>query len=186
MKKTLLLNADWSPLNFVSPFRAINLLMRGRAELISMDEQPSCWNDVITSPSRSYKMPATLRLLERVSRKYNTPRFKKRVLFNRDNWQCQYCDACLNWGSVTIDHVTPRAKGGVTSWKNCVTACKRCNIRKGCKSLTEVGMKLKNNPTDPKVIHFWEWDLMGQGEGALAWHPDWEMFFQSPVSYLSK
>lgn len=184
MKKTLLLNSDWSPLNFVSPIRALSLLMRGRAELISMDDRPSCWNEVVRSPTRSFDMPATLRLVERVNRKYNTPRFKKRVLFNRDNWQCQYCESKLDWSNVTIDHVVPRARGGTTTWRNCVAACKKCNIKKGCKSVSEAGLRLKNAPTDPKVFHFWEWDLAGTGDGALMWHPDWIMFFQQPKPYL--
>lgn len=180
MKKTLLLNSDWSPLNFVSPFRALNLLLCGRAELISMDDRPSCWDEKINSVSMSYEMPATLRLLQRVNRQYNAPRFRKKVLFNRDNWQCQYCGVRLDWSSVTIDHVKPKSKGGITSWKNCVAACKRCNIKKGCKSPSEVGMTLRNTPNDPKIIHFWEWDFTSHNNGSLSWHPDWLLFFNLP------
>lgn len=186
MKKTLLLNADWSPLNFVSPFRALHLLMCGRAELISFDDRQSCWDEKINSVSVSFQMPATLRLLQRISRRYNTPRFRKKVLFNRDGWQCQYCGIRLDWGSVTIDHVTPKARGGTTSWKNCVAACKKCNIKKGCKTPVEAGMNLLKPPVDPKILHFWEWDLVGHGQDSLLWHPDWEMFFQFPVTYLKK
>lgn len=170
MKRVLLLNADWSPLNFVSSIRALNLLFKGRAELIFMSEKPSVWGEKINTSSRSFEVPATLRLVERVNRKYTAPRFRKWVLFNRDEWQCQYCGVSLDVRSVTIDHVIPRSKGGATSWKNCVASCKKCNWRKGSKTLAEAGMQLRKNPIEPKITHFWESDQQN------VWHPDWSSF----------
>jgi len=174
MKKVLLLNSDWMPLNFVSGIRALNLLFKGRAEVISTGENPSFWDDQLTTSTKSYAVPVTVRLLERVNRRYSAPRFRKRVLFNRDNWQCQYCFAKLDWVSITVDHVVPRCKGGTTSWKNCVASCKRCNSQKGHRSLSETGMSLKKNPTEPKVAHFWE------NSKTLNWHNDWDNFFLNP------
>jgi hypothetical protein len=173
MNRVLLLNADWSPLNFVSGFRALNLIFKGRAEVISMSERPSLWNERVSSPSRSFEMPATLRLLERVNRKYTAPRFRKWVLFNRDNWQCQYCGIKLDQKTITIDHVMPRSRGGPTNWKNCVASCKRCNWKKGSRTPSEIGMQLRKNPTDPSVLHFWEYNPHH------TWHPDWTAFFGS-------
>ena len=68
MKKVLLLNTDWTPLNFVSEIRAINLLMKGRCEVIIVSEKPSVWNEKIPTPTREYDSPATLRVLDRVNR----------------------------------------------------------------------------------------------------------------------
>ena len=173
MKKVLLLNSDWSPLNFVSGVRALNLLFKGRAEVITLGEKPSLWDDTLTTTSRSYEVPATVRLVERVNRKYTTaPRFRKWALFNRDGWQCQYCGVKLDGSSITIDHVTPRSRGGPTSWRNCVASCKRCNLKKGSRSLAETGMQLRKNPTEPKMVHFWDM-------GRHTWHPDWFFFFSS-------
>ena len=31
---------------------------------------------------------------------------------------------------LTIDHVIPKSKGGVTSWENVTTSCKSCNLKK--------------------------------------------------------
>jgi len=174
-RDVLLLNADWTPLNFVSGMRALNLLFKGRAEVINLGEKPSTWNESFSSVGRSYDVPATVRLVERVSRKYCTPRFRKRVLFNRDNWQCQYCGINLDYKSITIDHVHPRSKGGTTTWKNCVSACKRCNLKKGSKTLTEIGMQLKRAPSIPMMSHFW--DLSPGG----TWHPDWSSFFDPDI-----
>lgn len=171
MKRTLLLNSDWSPLNFVSPVRALNLVMRGRAEVINTGEGPSFWGEKINTPNRSFEVPATLRLVDRVSRKMTMPRFRKWVLFNRDCWQCQYCGTKLDWNSITIDHVRPKCMGGDTSWKNCVASCKKCNWKKGSRTLAEAGMQLRKNPSVPSVIHFWE------SPSPVTWHPDWLMFF---------
>ena len=175
MKKTLLLNADWSPLNFVSPVRALGLLFSGRAEIISTGEDLSLWKEKISSPTRSFDIPATLRLLERVSRKISMPRFRKWALFNRDGWACQYCAVDLDWQTVTIDHVFPKSRGGATSWTNCVSSCKRCNWKKGCRTPAEAGMTLRQNPTEPKMVHFWEF------KNQAFWHEDWSIFFSSGV-----
>lgn len=173
MKRTLLLNSDWSPLNFVSGFRALNLLNRGRAEVIFLDERPSLWDEKVSTPTTAYDLPATLRLVERVNKRYNaSPRFRKWALFNRDNWQCQYCSIQLEWSTITIDHVTPSSRGGTTSWRNCVASCKKCNMKKGSRLPTEAGMQLNRLPVEPKLIHFWE-------VRRNSWHPDWHFFFAS-------
>lgn len=173
MKKVLLLNTDWTPLNFVSEVRALKLLMKGRCEIITVSEKPSIWGEKIVTPSCELDTPATLRVLERVNRKYTTPCFRKKVLFNRDNWQCQYCNVKLDKNSVTIDHIIPRAMGGQTSWKNCVVACKKCNLKKGSKPLSECDMRLRKTPAIPSVTHYWETGNQS------SWHPDWIHFLDS-------
>lgn len=171
MKHALLLNADWTPLNFVSDARALRLLFKGRAEVIAFDNTLSEWDEYFGTTSRKYKIPATIRLLVRVNRKWKMPRFRKWVLFNRDEWQCQYCGISLDWKTATIDHVKPRSRGGPTSWNNCVTSCKKCNHKKGPKFLTEAGMSLKKKPSDPQPNHFWDITRT-----TSMWHPDWDVF----------
>jgi 5-methylcytosine-specific restriction endonuclease McrA len=176
MKRVLLLNSDWSPLNFVSIPRAFNLMFKGRVEVISVGEKPSYWDESYDTTSRKYDIPATIRLTERISRRFSAPRFRKKVLFNRDNWQCQYCGIKLEWSSITIDHITPRCRGGTTTWKNCVASCKRCNSKKGSRTLSESDMHLKKLPLEPKVSHYWEITKPEQ------WHEDWRCFFNENYS----
>ena len=171
MKHALLLNADWTPLNFVSDTRALRLLYKGRAEVINFDDSPSEWEEYIASTTSKYKIPATIRLLTRVQRKWKAPRFRKWVLFNRDDWQRQYCGTGLDWRTATIDHVHPRCRGGLTTWKNCVTSCIRCNHKKGSKHLSESGLLLKKRPAEPQPNHFW--DIR---KTSSLWHPDWGAF----------
>ena len=33
--------------------------------------------------------------------------------------------------ALHVDHIVPFSKGGKTTWANCQTLCKRCNLRKG-------------------------------------------------------
>lgn len=172
MKRVLLLNADWSPLSFVFPNRALNLMLSGRAEVIYAGEKPSLWDEVYESPSSSYALPATLRLVSRVNKRHTAMRFRKKVLFNRDDWQCQYCGVQLVRHEVTVDHVVPRSCGGVTSWRNCVVACLKCNLKKGSRTPVDAGMSLRRQPTEPNLSHFWYVD------SSAVWHPDWSNFIR--------
>lgn len=56
---------------------------------------------------------------------YSEKEFKTYIL-NRDEKTCYYCD---KYGD-TVDHVIPLANGGMSTPKNCVCACARCNLTK--------------------------------------------------------
>lgn len=170
MSHVLLLNADWSPLQFITEIRALRLMMRGRAEVITLSESPSMWEKSYTTVSKSYQVPATLRLNNRVNINPSVARFRKRILYNRDSWSCQYCAKKLNWSNVTIDHIVPKSRGGKTSWRNCVVCCKPCNRNKGSKLPNEANMQLLKQPAEPKIAHFW--DLSDKKD----WHQDWGTF----------
>jgi 5-methylcytosine-specific restriction endonuclease McrA len=170
MKRVLLLNTDWQPLNFISDQRAIRLSLKGRAEVVSLWE-----NDVFSSPTVDITIPATLRLVNHVKRKWKPPRFRKKVLFNRDAWMCQYCLERLYWHNITIDHVLPRSRGGKTSWFNCVVACKPCNKAKANKTPEEAQMMLFQRPAAPTPLHFWD------STKSSVWHDDWSFYIGKNV-----
>ena len=172
MKRVLLLNASFEPLNFISDERAMRLLMKDRAEIISnMEGKRSVWSGTFFMTARQkFEVPATLRLISRVNRRWKPPRFRKKVLFNRDGWKCQYCTEKLLWNTATIDHVFPSSRGGGTTWQNCIAACKPCNKKKANKTPEEAGMKLMSVPREPSPLHFWDINR------SSAWHPDWAMF----------
>ncbi|WP_088051609.1 HNH endonuclease [Virgibacillus dakarensis] len=56
---------------------------------------------------------------------FNRKTLKKFVLV-RDGYTCHYCGFYGN----TIDHKTPRSKEGLSTPKNCVCACIKCNRNK--------------------------------------------------------
>lgn len=55
---------------------------------------------------------------------------RARVL-KRDGYACRYCYSTN--GPFHMDHVYPFSKGGETSYANLVTACGRCNVKKGAR-----------------------------------------------------
>jgi len=173
MKRALLLNSNGEPLQFIDGSRAIKIMLRGRAEVASgMTGEPSFWEDVISSPTCGIRLPAVLRLKSYVSkRQHKKPaRFQKKVLFNRDSWKCQYCGIDLCYTGITVDHVHPASRGGLTTWKNCVAACKKCNSNKGNKTPEEAGMRLLRQPSEPIALHYWDMTK------SAAWHDDWRLF----------
>lgn len=52
-------------------------------------------------------------------------------VFRRDKFTCQYCGATGT--DLEVDHVIPVALGGSNSEVNLITACKKCNRKKGKK-----------------------------------------------------
>lgn len=86
---------------------------------------------------------------ERRGKNPNSPAVVSRVgILLRDKHECAYCTK--NRGT-TIDHIFPRARGGQTTWMNCVAACRRCNERKGRKLLKHSGFTLRFDPFEPLV-----------------------------------
>lgn len=53
---------------------------------------------------------------------------------------CHYCLKSLDKASVTMDHLIPISKGGISSKGNVVPCCKECNNKK--KNLTPVDIIL--------------------------------------------
>ena len=61
---------------------------------------------------------------------FRSPRFRARIL-KRDAGQCFYCLRPLRPGEWTLDHITPRARGGSDHSRNVVACCIPCNWEKG-------------------------------------------------------
>ncbi len=68
---------------------------------------------------------------------YFTDPKKRQILFERDNWTCQYCGELVSQDNATLDHFVPQSKGGAHSKDNLRTACLVCNGVKSGKSFEE-------------------------------------------------
>jgi len=126
----LVLNGNYQPLSLlplsvIGWQQAVKLYFLGRVRII---ENYDNWE--VHSPSMDFKVPALVAL-----RKYypiqKQIRFTRYNMFLRDMYQCQYCSDTFPTIDLTIDHVLPLSKGGGTNWENCVSACKKCNTKKG-------------------------------------------------------
>ena len=124
----LVLNSSYEPLQFTDWKRAVILLFKEKAKLIS--------KRVIRLVN--YVQIPFLRF-SRISPSRN-------MIYKRDGYSCQYCGSTRN---LTIDHVIPRSRGGDGSWENLVCCCSKCNVSKGNKLLHETNMKLKMTPRAP-------------------------------------
>ena len=142
-----MLNASYEPLNVCSTRRAHVLVYKGKAEVGERLDKP------LRSASGSFIWPHVIRLLHyvRVPRAIQR-KISRRALFARDGWRCVYCGT--SGGRLTLDHVVPRSKGGESIWENVVTACAPCNLRKGDRSLEQVGMELHTLPRPPAPALF--------------------------------
>ncbi|HSC20667.1 MAG TPA: HNH endonuclease signature motif containing protein [Solirubrobacterales bacterium] len=52
------------------------------------------------------------------------------AVLHRDEWSCRYCGGEAMW----VDHVDPRARGGLTTPANLVASCQLCNRTKGSRT----------------------------------------------------
>ncbi|XP_052174261.1 uncharacterized protein LOC127789341 isoform X2 [Diospyros lotus] len=136
----LVLDISYRPVNVVCWKRAICLEFMEKADVLEYYDQ------TVNSPSGSFYIPAVLRvphLLQVVKRSRIRNSLSRKNIFYRDNFTCQYCSLREN---LTIDHVLPMARGGEWKWENLVTACSKCNSKKGQKTLEEANMKLLKVP----------------------------------------
>lgn len=136
----LVINASYEPINITSARRAITLVMKGAAIV----EEVS--NYTIRTSKVNVPVPSVVRLL-----KYRrVPRLNRSVsrkgIILRDASTCQYCHRKMAHGGLTMDHVTPKSRGGLSTWENMVACCFPCNNKKGSRTPVEAGMTLLKMP----------------------------------------
>ncbi|MBD1864551.1 MULTISPECIES: HNH endonuclease [Trichocoleus] len=56
---------------------------------------------------------------------------RKRSLFTRYGCHCYHCDNCFPIQQLTLDHLTPRSRGGSNALSNLRLACSSYNNRRG-------------------------------------------------------
>jgi 5-methylcytosine-specific restriction endonuclease McrA len=160
MTRVLVLNATYEPINVTSVKRAVILLLKNRAEIIESGVGE------LHSESMSMSTPVVIRLIVYVRIPRNMHRrITRRAIFARDGHACQYCGA---EGTLTIDHVVPRSRGGEHEWENVVASCWPCNKRKGNALPREAGMKLTRTPRLPTVLTF---IFIATPSPPTAWEP---------------
>ncbi len=82
------------------------------------------------------------------------PPLTNRALFRRDQNVCLYCGNHFKEFQLSRDHLQPLSRGGTDSWTNVVTACKRCNARKGNLLIEESNMELLALPYRPNHAEY--------------------------------
>ena len=161
LRSVLVLNATYEPLNIVPLHRAIVLLLKEKAELVEAAKHQ------IRAERLAMDWPLVIRLVTFVPIPRRLPMpLSRRTVMARDMYTCQYCGAQPSKHELTVDHVSPRSRGGATTWENVVTACAPCNRRKGNRLPEEARMTLRSKPTRP---HFVAIVLLGEAHAHDAW-----------------
>jgi 5-methylcytosine-specific restriction endonuclease McrA len=143
----LVLNADYRPLSYY-PLSLWPWQETVKAVFLDRVEVVSNYDKLIHSPSFSMPLPSVVSLKQYVTQD-RPPAFTRFNVFLRDSFACQYCGAGED---LTFDHVTPRSRGGRTTWENIVTACARCNLGKGGRTPREAAMHPPPHPRPPSMF----------------------------------
>ncbi len=136
----LVLNASYEPINVCAARRAIVLVLKG----IAITEEVN--GHELHAARIVMRIPSVIRLLEYRRIPHQSRSLSRKNILLRDRNTCQYCGTALGSGELTLDHVTPRSRGGASTWENLVACCHVCNHKKGNRLPVEAGMKLLREP----------------------------------------
>lgn len=166
-RRTLVINRNYQPITTITLKRAIILLCKEIATIVTPPSKDSgaweeftwdTWSefkptsgegDVIKSAHRYFRVPEIVKLHTFGGLPQRKIKLSRRAIYTRDSHTCQYCGKQPDYEEFTIDHVHPKAHGGKTTWENVVLACTHCNRKKADRTPKEAGMKLLSNPTIP-------------------------------------
>ena len=142
--KTLKLDLTYRPIEVIDSIEALVLCLVGKA--IAVEE----YENTIRSPSSIFQLPSVIVLKNLVKYRITTTHCTRENIMTRDKYTCQYCGARPLKKELTLDHVIPKSRGGGNTWENLVSACKKCNQKKGNKTPKEARMFPMNEPCKPK------------------------------------
>jgi 5-methylcytosine-specific restriction endonuclease McrA len=142
----LVLNASYEPINICAARRAIVLVLKGVAATEEIN------GHFLHSARVAIRVPSVIRLLEYRRIPHQTRALSRKNILLRDRNTCQYCGVVLPAAELTLDHVLPRSRGGLSTWENLVACCHECNRRKGNALAHDCGMRLLKEPR-PFSLH---------------------------------
>ncbi len=160
-RPTLVLNRNWQPVGVAPVSRALVKVWNESARIVDPNDfQQYGWEDwsliepkadeaFIQTQWLRLKVPEVVTLTKYDRLPTKVVAFSRRNVFKRDNFTCQYCECRPGSEELTIDHVVPRAQGGISSWGNCVLACVECNHHKGNRTPDQALMPLLKPPVRP-------------------------------------
>lgn len=162
-RSVLLLNMGYVPVGVLSWKKAVNLVIgRQKAHIVEeyQDKRTTCFDAAVIRLVVKSPNPFTI---------FEKQKFSKRNVFLRDKFLCQYCEKKLSGKDLTIDHVHPKSLGGGTSYLNCVTSCKKCNVKKGDMCLGDISMRLAKPIRKPNI-----YDIFG----AINIPEEWSIYIR--------
>jgi len=145
-ESVLVLNQSYQAISICSVERAFVLVLLQKAEMLTANSER-----VLRSVGKDFNYPSIIRLHRYVQIPYKKVTLPRQNIFKRDRSRCVYCGVRNN---LTIDHVVPKSAGGKDTWENLVTACQKCNAKKGSLTLDQSGLEMTHSPFRPSFVMF--------------------------------
>ncbi len=159
--RVLVLNQSYEPVSVCNAKKAFLLIYMMKAEVVAERN-----NRTLRSVSATFPYPSVIRLSSYIRVPFKKIELSRKNVLRRDNFRCQYCNSTSN--PLTIDHIIPKSRGGMDVWENLITACLKCNNKKGNRTPDEASMKLLSNPRRPHHVLFLK-QYMGSADD--SWRP---------------
>ena len=166
----LVLNKSWLAVHVVTVRKAFGLLLGDHAEVIDTEDDSymaynfTSWMEL--SQARAHfprdgeeyvrtvrchiRVPRVIRLLFYDRVPVREVKFNRRNIYARDGNRCQYCGKKFPTNELSLDHILPKSRGGLSIWENVVCCCTNCNVKKGGRTPREAGAKLVRKPVKPR------------------------------------
>jgi 5-methylcytosine-specific restriction endonuclease McrA len=142
--KALKLDSSFRPVDIIDSVEALVLCIVGKARAIES------YTKEIRSVTEAFKLPAVIALNRYVKFRFSYVSCTRANVLLRDQHKCQYCAKRFQSEKLTLDHVIPKSRGGINTWENLVTACKKCNQKKANQTPAEAHMPPIRPPFKPK------------------------------------
>jgi 5-methylcytosine-specific restriction endonuclease McrA len=159
----LVLNKNFFAIQITSWQRALRLVYTDRASVVDEEYRTYSFNDwcelskclkdnpsgFIYTPNFKIAIPdvISLKYYDRIP--FKEMKFTRKNIYELYGYRCCYCGKKFSSKELNLDHIIPRSRGGKSDWKNVVTSCINCNLKKGNSLPEEKGMKLVIKPTKP-------------------------------------
>ncbi len=190
-ESVLVLNRSWLAVNVANVRRAVSLVYRDLARIVTPEDFATysftAWQEISAAPPSAngngtgnghtlhtitfpFRVPEVIVLTFFNSVHRREVPLSRRALMERDAQTCQYCGRPGKRTELTVDHVVPRSQGGTHSWDNVVLACMSCNLRKGNRTPWEAHMPLRRRPQRP------QWLPHASAMALISRKPSWRPF----------
>lgn len=161
----LVLNGAWQAINSVCPEEAfVNLMNETQLGMVIEDEQmyPVDWDTWITlkpltpeftihTSKLAIRIPTVIIAINYHKMPVKSPALTRDNIIKRDKYTCQYSKKKMDKKDLSLDHITPRSRGGRHSWQNLVACSREINFQKADRTPEEAGL-LTPHVSDPPVV----------------------------------
>jgi 5-methylcytosine-specific restriction endonuclease McrA len=151
-----------------SSFEAISIAPLRRALILLVKDAALIQEHTGREIHAGIMWPSVIRLKRYRHVPHRVQVLTRKNIFVRDGYACQYCGETFSAIELTLDHVLPRSRGGLSTWENLVSCCQRDNRRKADRTPEEAEMPLLRRPR-PVTIHTARGILRSQGEAEKPW-----------------